>query len=185
MINTLNGTSNAAFFRELRVPNQGVPGIVTVSVSITENEVRGLNPQALTDDYLVASYFQTVDRAESREFVRKIHAKHSGDHAATDMMAAAYSGVHLWAKAAERAGAADASSVAGAVRGLEFDGPGGRVKIDPQNGHAWLPVRVGKVQSSGEVVLVAGAGRRRRCARCRSRRRARAPSGTRSSAVSK
>ncbi len=158
VINTLNGTTNAAFFRELRVPKQGVPGITTVSVSLSENEVRGLNPQALTDDYLVASYFQTVDRAESREFVKKIHAKYGSDRAASDMMAAAYSGVHLWAKAATAANSAAPSDVLAAVRGLEFDGPRGRIKIDPENQHAWLPVRVGKVRPSGEVALEPGAG---------------------------
>ncbi|HEY1189229.1 MAG TPA: transporter substrate-binding protein [Gemmata sp.] len=158
VINTINGTSNAAFFRELRAPQTGAPGVTTVSVSITENEVRGLNPAALTDDYLVASYFQTVDRPESAAFVRKIRAKYGADRAATDMMAAAYSGVHLWARAATAANSSDPAEVLAKVRGLEFDGPRARVRIDPENLHTWLPVRVGKVRPGGEVALVPGAG---------------------------
>ena len=158
VINTINGTTNAAFFRELRAPKQGVPNITTLSVSITENEVRGLDPRAMTDDYLVASYFQTVDRPESRAFVQKIRAKYGSDRAASDMMAAAYSGVHLWARAATAAKSIEPPAVATAVRGLEFAGPGARIRIDPENLHAWLPVRVAKVQASGEVALVPGAG---------------------------
>ncbi|VTR94265.1 urea-binding protein : Urea/short-chain amide ABC transporter, periplasmic urea/short-chain amide-binding protein OS=Rhodopirellula sallentina SM41 GN=RSSM_05980 PE=4 SV=1: Pkinase: Peripla_BP_5 [Gemmata massiliana] len=158
VINTINGTTNAAFFRELRDPKQGVPNITSLSVSITENEVRGLDPRAMTDDYLVASYFQTVDRPESRAFVQRIRAKYGSDRSASDMMAAAYSGVYLWAKAATAARGVDPSAVANAVRGLEFDGPGARIKIDPENLHAWLPVRVAKVRPSGEVALVPGAG---------------------------
>lgn len=158
VINTLNGTTNGAFFRELRAPIPGAPAVATVSVSISENEVRGLNPEALTNDYLVASYFPSVDRAESRAFVRKVHAMYGGDHAATDAMAAAYSGVHLWAKAATAANSPAPSDVLAKVRGLTFEGPRGRVTIDPESRHAWLPVRVGKVQPSGAVALVAGAG---------------------------
>lgn len=158
VINTINGTSNAAFFRELRNPQTGVPNATTVSVSITENEVQGLNPAGLVDDYLVASYFQTVDRPESRAFVQKIRAKYGADRPASDMMAAAYSGVHLWAKAASAANSADPGDVLAKVRGLEFDGPGSVVRIDPENLHAWLPVRVGKVQPSGAVALVPSAG---------------------------
>ena len=158
ILNTINGTTNAAFFANVRDPVQGVPGATTLSVSITENEVRGLNPPALTDDYLVASYFQTVDRPEGRAFVQKIHAKYGTDRAASDMMAAAYSGVHLWAAAATAARTTDPTAVAAAARGLEFDGPGARVRIDPANQHAWLPVRIAKVQPSGEVALVPDAG---------------------------
>jgi urea transport system substrate-binding protein len=158
VINTINGTTNAAFYALLRDPKQGAPNVTTVSVSITENEVRGLNPPELTDDYLVASYFQTVDRPESRAFIQKIQAKYGADRAASDMMAAAYSGVHLWAQAATAAKAVDPSAVTAAVRGQEFDGPRTRVKIDPDNLHAWLPVRIGKVRPTGEVAIVPGAG---------------------------
>lgn len=156
VINAINGTSNAAFFRALR--SEGGAPVPTVSVSITENEVRGLNPAALVDDYLVASYFQTVNRPESRAFVQKIREKYGPDRPASDMMAAAYSGVHLWARAAGAANSAEPADVLAKVRGAEFDGPGARVKIDADNLHAWLPVRVGKVQPSGDVVLVPGAG---------------------------
>jgi urea transport system substrate-binding protein len=158
VLNTINGTTNGAFFRDLRSPSRGSPDITTLSVSITENEVRGLNPPGLKDDYLVASYFQTVDRSEGREFVRKVRAKYGAERAATDMMAAAYSGVHLWAKAAGVAKSVEPAAVTEALRGLEFDGVRARIKIDPENLHAWLPVRIGKVQPDGTVAVVAGAG---------------------------
>jgi len=158
VLNTINGTTNAAFFRDLRHPKLGAPTVTTLSVSITENEVGGLNPPALVDDYLVASYFQTVDRPEGRAFVQKIQAKYGSDRVVSDMMAAAYSGVHLWANAANSVKSVDPSAVASAVRGSEFDGPGSRIKIDAENQHAWLPVRIAKVRPSGEVALIPGAG---------------------------
>jgi urea transport system substrate-binding protein len=158
VLNTINGITNAAFFRDLRHPKLGAPGVTTLSVSIAENEVRGLSPPALVDDYLGASYFQTVDRPESRAFVQKIQAKYGAERTTSDMMAAAYSGVHIWAKAATAAQSVDVAAVVAAVRGTEFDGPRARIKIDAENQHTWLPVRIGKVQPSGAVALVPGAG---------------------------
>lgn len=157
VLNTINGSTNGPFFAALRDPAAGAPGAATISVSITENEVRGLNPPRLTDDYIVASYFQAVDRPESRAFVARVRAKYGADRTASDMMAAAYSGVHLWARAATAAKGTDPSAVLAAVRGLEFDGPGARVRVDPDNLHAWLPVRVGKVRPNGDVAVVGGS----------------------------
>jgi len=158
IVNTINGGSNFHFFRELRAAGVAADGVPTLSVSITENELRGLNPAAMAGDYLAASYFQTVDRPESREFVGKVRARHGEARVVTDMMAAAYTGVHLWAKAVAAAGSAEPDAVTPAVGGLEFPGPGGNVKIDPENRHAWLPVRIGRVRADGLVDVVRGAG---------------------------
>jgi urea transport system substrate-binding protein len=156
IINTINGSTNVHFFRELR-KELTAAAVPTLSVSITENEIRGLNPATLAGDYLAASYFQTIDRPESREFLRKLRERFP-DRVGSDAAAAAYSGVHLWAKAVAKAGTTDAAAVVEACRGLEFDGPRARVKIDPTNLNAWLPVRIGKIRADGSVELVPGAG---------------------------
>ena len=157
IINTINGSTNVYFFRELRRDGVTAAVLPTLSVSIAENEVQGLNPAALVGDYLAASYFQSIDRPESREFIRKLRERFP-NRVASDPAAAAYSGVHLWAKAVAKAGTTDAVSVADACRGLEFDGPRARVKIDPENLHAWLPAHIGRIRPDGQVDLVPGAG---------------------------
>ncbi|MCE9564712.1 MAG: transporter substrate-binding protein [Planctomycetes bacterium] len=160
IINAINGGTNVQFFQELRErkPRVTPAEIPTLSLSITENEVRGLNPAALAGDYIAASYFQTIDRAESREFVRKLRTRFETTPVATDPSAAAYTGVHLWAKAVEKAGTTDAMAVREAVRGLEFEGVRTRVKIDPENLHAWLPARIGKIRADGSIDVIPGAG---------------------------
>ena len=158
IINTINGSTNFHFFRALRAAGVTATATPTLSVSITENELQGLNPAAMAGDYLAASYFQSVDTPASRAFVQKLRARYGPNRVASDMMASAYSGVHLWAKAVAAAGTVEPEKVSAAVGGQEFDGPGGRVKIDPQNRHAWLPVRIGKVRADGQLDLVSGAG---------------------------
>jgi urea transport system substrate-binding protein len=158
VVNTLNGGTNFHFFRELRAQKVTPAAVPTLSVSITENEVAGLNPAAMAGDYLAASYFQTVDRAESREFLRKLRDRYGARQVATDPMAAAFTAVHLWAHAVEKAGTTHPDAVRDAVRGMEFDGVRCRVRIDPENQHASLPARLGRVRADGLVDLVAEAG---------------------------
>ncbi len=160
IINAINGGTNVQFFLELRERKPAVTPaeIPTLSLSITENEVRGLNPAALAGDYIAASYFQTIDRAESQEFLRKLRTRFELSPMATDPSAAAYTGVHLWAKAVEKTGTTDATAVREALRGMEIEGVRARVKIDPENLHAWLPARIGKIRPDGLVDIVPGAG---------------------------
>jgi len=157
IVNTINGSTNVAFFRELRRAGILAQSVPTLSVSITENEVSGLNPAALEGDYIAASYFQSIDRQESREFLRKFRERFP-NMVGSDAAAAAYSGVHVWAKAVVKVGTTNPSEVHEACRGMEFEGPRARITIDKDTFHAWLPVRIGRIRRDGQVDLVAGAG---------------------------
>ncbi|OWK40209.1 transporter substrate-binding protein [Fimbriiglobus ruber] len=158
IVNTLNGGTNFHFFRALRAAGMTAERLPTLSVSIAESEVEGLNPAALAGDYLAAAYFQTVDRPESRAFVDTFRSRYGEGRVVSDPMAGAYCGVHLWAQAATGAGTVDPTAVLGSLRGRQFDGPRGRVTIDPDTRHAWLPVRIGQIRADGQVSLVSGAG---------------------------
>jgi urea transport system substrate-binding protein len=158
IVNTINGSTNVHFFRELREAGITPDKVPTLSLSITENEVMGLNPPTLAGDYLAASYFQTIDREQSRDFLHKLRARAGQSAVATDMMAAAYSGVHIWAKAVEKAGTTDPTAVRDAVRGMVYEGVRGRITIDPENLNAWLPALIGKIRADGLIDLVPGAG---------------------------
>ena len=158
IINTINGNTNAHFFRDLRAAGITPDKVPTLSLSITESEVMGLNPDSMQGDYLAASYFQTIDRAESREFLRKLRKRYGDTHVATDPMAAAYSAVQIWAKTVERVGTADPNTVRAALRGVEFEDIRGHITIDAENQHCWLPARIGRIRPDGLVDLVPGAG---------------------------
>jgi urea transport system substrate-binding protein len=158
IVNTINGSTNVHFFRALRAAGVTADKVPTLSVSIAESEVEGLNPAALAGDYLAASYFQTVDRAENREFIRKFRERYGEGRVVSDPMTAAYTGVHLWAAAANAAGATDPASVRVALRERHFDGPRARVVIDGATQHTWLPVRIGQIRADGQVSILPNAG---------------------------
>lgn len=155
IVNTLNGSTNFYFFKELRAAGMVASRVPTLSVSITENELRGLDRAIMVGDYLAASYFHTVGREEGRAFVRKIQDRHGAERVTSDAMAAAYGGVHLWARAANAAGQATPDLVLAKIRGMSFAGPGGTVRVDAENQHVWQPWRIGKVRADGLVDVVA------------------------------
>jgi urea transport system substrate-binding protein len=108
----------------------------------------------MAGDYLAATYFQAIDRPQNGAFLEKWRSRYGTDRAVTDNMVAAYTGVHLWAKAVAKAGTIDPEVVTEAVGGVEFEGPSGRIMIDPENRHAWRPWRVGQVRADGTVEVV-------------------------------
>jgi urea transport system substrate-binding protein len=154
ILNTINGSSNFAFYRDLRAKEDllGVPHTPILSVSITANELSGMKPADVVGDLLAGTNFDLPDQPNAfREQIRK---RFGAERPTTDMMAAAYTGVHLWAKAATAAGRTDSAAIRQAIAGLSWDGPAGTVTIDPQTHHLWQPVRVAQVQPDGQLRLV-------------------------------
>jgi len=164
IINALYGPANVSFFEDLRQEGLSPETTVTLSVSITQNEIKAMNPPALAGDYLAASYFQVVERAEGTAFANKMKRKYGRETIITDPMGAAYGSVNLWAKTVSQIGTADPTEVLKAIRGQEFEGPRGLVKIDPDNLHTWLPARVARIRADGELELINAPGLNERIA---------------------
>ena len=66
----------------------------------------------MVGDYAAWDYFQSIDRPENREFVRKFKAIHGQDRTTSDVIEAAYFSVHLWAQAVVEAQSAEVAAVA-------------------------------------------------------------------------
>ena len=145
ILNTINGDNNVPFFRALRAAGITSADTPTVSFSISEEELSNLDPKDVAGDYAAWSYFQSVDRPQNREFVKRFQARHGSQRVLSDPMDAAYSGVHLWAQAVREAGDATPPKVRPAVRRQTFDAPGGVVRIDPDTQHATKFLRVGRI----------------------------------------
>ncbi len=78
-----------------------------------------------------------------------------GQHQVTDRCwEAAYFQVHLLAKAIARAGSTDVESVLQTMRGLEYDAPQGRVRIDEHNHHTYLYSRIGRANADGQFDIL-------------------------------
>jgi urea transport system substrate-binding protein len=154
VFNTINGSSNYAFLRDLRAKEDqlGLPHVPVLSVSVTANELAALPHSVVAGDYLAGTHFDLAD--EPNPFRDKVRRRFGADRPTSDMMAAAYTGVYLWAAAANKAGSTDPAAVRAAVGGMTFDGPAGRVTVDADTFHLHQPVRVARVQPDGGLTVV-------------------------------
>ncbi|PWV95973.1 urea-binding protein [Paenibacillus cellulosilyticus] len=149
VFNTLNGDSNVAFFKQLKDAGITSKDLTTLSVSVAEEEIRGIGADVLTGHLAAWNYYETTDTPQNKTFVENYKKKYGNDRVTADPIEAGYDAVYLWAAAVEKAGATDVVKVKEAAKGLEWDAPEGKVKIDGETQHLYKTVRIGEVQSGG------------------------------------
>ena len=154
ILNTLNGDSNVAFFKQLKAAGISPEKVPVMSYSVAEEEVGGIGVDNIKGEYAAWNYFQTLDTPENKKFVDAFKAKYGADRHTDDPIEAAYFGVYLWAEAVKKAGTFDTDKVRMAVRGVTYPAPEGTVTIDPKNNHTFKPVLIGKVRDDGLFDIV-------------------------------
>ncbi|GLX70399.1 urea ABC transporter substrate-binding protein [Paenibacillus glycanilyticus] len=150
VFNTLNGDSNVAFFKQLKDAGISSKDMTTLSVSVAEEEIRGIGVDVLQGHLAAWNYYQTTDTPANKTFVENYKKKYGEDRVTADPIEAGYTAVYLWKAAVEKAGSTDVDKVKAAAKDLEWDAPEGKVKIDGENQHIYKTVRIGEVQSDGQ-----------------------------------
>lgn len=77
IFNTLNGDSNVAFFKQLKDAGISASDITTLSVSVAEEEIRGIGVDVLQGHLAAWNYYQTTDTEPIRH-LWTITRKHTG-----------------------------------------------------------------------------------------------------------
>ncbi|GGG87518.1 urea ABC transporter substrate-binding protein [Paenibacillus radicis (ex Gao et al. 2016)] len=150
VFNTLNGDSNVAFFKQLKDAGITVQDMTTLSVSVAEEEIRGIGVDVLQGHLAAWNYYQTTDTPANKSFVANYKKKYGENRVTADPIEAGYTAVYLWKAAVEKAGSTDVDKVKEAAKGLEWDAPEGKVKIDGETQHIYKTVRIGEVQADGQ-----------------------------------
>ncbi|MEU7750638.1 urea ABC transporter substrate-binding protein [Micromonospora sp. NPDC049101] len=159
VFNTLNGDSNVAFFKEYKSAGLTATAMPVVSVSIAEEEVKGIGTQYLEGQLTAWNYYQTTPGAANSKFVAAYKAKYGADKPTSDPMEAAYVAVHLWKAMVEKAGAFDVEKVRTASGGITFDAPEGTVTVDGPTQHIAKTARIGKIGADGLITEVWNSGK--------------------------
>jgi len=154
ILNTINGDTNLAFFRELRKAGITPDKTPTVSFSIAEDELRAMHAKDMVGDYASWNYFQSLDSAENRGFVKRFRQEYGKDRVTDDPMEAAYFGVFLWVQAVRDAGTDDLEAVRLAIKNQSLQAPEGMVYVDADNNHTWKTVRIGRITEEGQFDIV-------------------------------
>jgi urea transport system substrate-binding protein len=161
VLSTINGDSNVPFYTEFA--NQGLTStdVPIIAFSVAEDELRSMDTSRLVGHLAAWNYFQSIDTPENARFVqafKEFCARHNlpggMDRVTGDPIEAAYYGVYVWARAAEKAGSFDVDAVRQAVYGMEFDAPGGKKKMHESNQHTWKQVFIGEIRADGQFDIV-------------------------------
>ncbi|PSO81118.1 MAG: urea ABC transporter substrate-binding protein [Cyanobacteria bacterium QH_9_48_43] len=155
IFNTLNGDSNAAFFKQLQGAGLGPDKYPVMSSSIAEVEVKQIGAEYLQGHYAAWNYFMTVDNPKNQQWVDAFKAEYGEDRLTNDPMESAYNMVYLWKQSAEKAGIAEnLEKVRSAAYGQTLqEAPQGKVTMNP-NHHASQLVRIGRVREDGLFEIV-------------------------------
>jgi urea transport system substrate-binding protein len=150
------GGSNVAFYKQLKAAGIDMtkekPLVLTISV--TEDEIRGIGGENMVGAYAAMKYFQSLDNENNLAFVKAFKAKWGDDIVIGDVTQAAYLGPWLWKAAVEKAGSFDIDKIRAASPDIELTtAPEGYVKIHP-NHHLWSKTRIGHAKADGQYDLV-------------------------------
>ena len=153
IINTVNGAGNQALFPALR-SDPRTATIPVLSFSVSEAELAAIGPSATIAHYAVWNYFQSIDSAENRAFVRRFQQRFGADRVVGAAMESAWVGVHLWAQAARDAGSIAPTAVRQTIGRQSMNAPEGIVSVDATNQHLWKTVHVGQAQANGQFRIL-------------------------------
>jgi urea transport system substrate-binding protein len=165
IINTINGSSNIAFFEELHEAGLTSDKFPVMSFSISEEELccagqnSGKIPLAFIEgNYAAWNYFQSIESEENKKFVENFKKRFGADRVVSDAVEAGYFGVYLWAQAVQEAGTSDMNKVLKTIKNQSIMAPEGMVYIDEDNNHTWKTVRIGKINKDGQFQIVWSSG---------------------------
>lgn len=153
IINTLNGTGNVSFFKQMSEKNYTSNEYMTMSFSIAEEEVATIGADILKGHMVSWNYYQTTDTEKNKSFVSAYKEMFGKDRVTSDPAEAAYDAVYLWKAAVEKVNSFEVDDILSAIKTgeISFDAPEGEVKIDGDNQHLYKKVRVGQVGEDGLI----------------------------------
>ena len=156
IFSTINGDSNVNFYNELAGAGITADKLPVCAVSVGEDELRGLDPSKVKGHLAAWNYFQSIDTPSNKKFVADFKKYAKDEKRVTDdPIEAAYYQVYFWKLAVEKAASTDVDKVREALRtGIEFDAPGGKVKVDPETQHTYKFFRMGKTRDDNQFDIV-------------------------------
>ena len=147
ILNTVNGSGNIALFASLAEAGIDPAKLPLVSTSVSEDDLRSMPAAHVAGHWVLSSYFQTVDTLANADWMAGFRGEFGQDRVFGDSMEAAWCLINLWKVAVEEAGSFATEAVRQVfAKGIGFDGPGGRVTIDPATQHATKYFRLGRVR---------------------------------------
>ena len=157
IINTLNGSSNVAFFAALKKNGINAEQIPVMSFSIAETEIAAIGAANAAGHLVCWSYFETLKSDENHHFVENYKKTYGANRVTSDPIEAAYNAVYLWKTAVEKAGGFEIDGIRAALRGLDIPSPEGMIVVDEDTMHLYKRARIGRINTDGRIEQIAAS----------------------------
>jgi urea transport system substrate-binding protein len=154
ILSTITGDSNVAFFNDLAKAKITPEDLPVCSLTLNEDDLRGVDAKLFEGHLAAFSYFQSVDTPRNKAFVKSYQKKYGKDRCTSAEIAAAYFQVYLWKAAVEKAESFEADKVREAIKGLKLETPEGEIAVDKENQHLSKPFRMGQILKDGQFKIL-------------------------------
>jgi len=154
ILNTINGDSNIAFFKQLKESGVSLDKTAILSFSLGENELQHIDRHLTEGSYSSWSYFQSIFSERNQDFVKSYHQEYGKDQVLSDPVESAYFSVKLWANAVTIAGVTTPEEVLNNIKGQALKAPEGMVIIDHENLNTWKQIRIGQANIQGQYKIL-------------------------------
>lgn len=154
VVNFLYGPANGEFYRAYRRAGLTPEATPTIAFGFSEDEARRFVLADVAGHHAAWNYFQSLDRPENREFVRRFRDRHGETRTVGDAMVAAYNSVRLWAETAREVDSVEVEAVLNNLDRQSLDAPDGIITVDTESRVAWRPCHVGRLRPEGQFEIV-------------------------------
>ena len=154
VFSTLVGRPGREFYRLYRELGIDPLKMPIASLTMGESEVKAIGPELCAGHLTSSTYFASIETPRNRRFVAAFRTRFGAAATVGVWGEGAYSQVHLFARALERAGTLDTQLLVAAALQVRFDAPSGELRLDADNQHAWLRPRIGRLRADGSFELV-------------------------------
>jgi urea ABC transporter urea binding protein len=155
VFNTINGSDNLEFFRELANAGLNADQCPVMSFSLSELELPDLKGGA-SGHFACWGYFQSVDVPENRELLRRFRERYGEHEVLSDPAVTAYAQIHLWKQVAETANSFDTDTMLRAIVGSELSLGGDTLEVRSNN-HVKRRALIGRIRPDNQFDVVWGS----------------------------
>jgi branched-chain amino acid transport system substrate-binding protein len=160
VLNNLIGPSSYAFLAAMRALGERNPAFSAencpvASCDLQECELGDIPDGAAFGQLCAASYFDSLDTAENRDFKARLKAFHAGERKVSSVFASAYTAVSLCIQAIEAGGSDEPSRVRAEILSRRWPTLFGEMEIDGATNHAALPFLLGRINGEGGFDVIA------------------------------
>jgi ABC-type branched-subunit amino acid transport system substrate-binding protein len=160
VLNNLIGPSSYAFLEAMaglaaRDPAFAPENCPVVSCDLMECELDDISTGCATGQLCAASYFDTLDTRENREFKARVALKEGAERRISSVFAGAYTAVDLCIGAILAAGSDEPQTVRRQLYSSSWPTLFGPLEIDRETNHAALPFHLGRINRSNGFDVIA------------------------------